>query len=166
MRKDPINGAEIPTIPMLDRRVEARSLPKHMPASECYTGGNLFLLTSKFHLPPSMVLQKWSSYIPHFPAASSSHPASRTRCVTIHFLFTLRAFYFYHNLISAEMFTADPKRDPVTIRDMRTPSEPSPSSQRTGKPEKEPALITSTWGIGWQTPTLMITCYVLGNVNR
>ena len=65
------------------------------------------------------------------------------------------------------MFAADPKKDPtVTVRGIRTPSEPSLNSWKLGKSEKEPALITSTWGIGWQTPTLMIACYVLGTVNR
>lgn len=34
-----------------------------------------------------------------------------------------------------------------------------------GPSEKEPAMITSTWRIGWQTPTLMVSCYVLGMPN-
>ncbi|KUJ24318.1 uncharacterized protein LY89DRAFT_727350 [Mollisia scopiformis] len=33
-----------------------------------------------------------------------------------------------------------------------------------GPPRKESALITSTWGIGWQTPTAMIACYALALV--
>lgn len=38
------------------------------------------------------------------------------------------------------------------------------SSERTwsdGPSEREPAAITSQWRIGWQTPTLMLTCYIL-----
>jgi hypothetical protein len=54
-----------------------------------------------------------------------------------------------------------PARNPAR----RSPSEPSlvsTTSNNSGPSTKEPALITSTWGIGWQTPTLMLASYVLG----
>jgi hypothetical protein len=47
----------------------------------------------------------------------------------------------------------------------RSPNEPSPvsrTSDKSGPSTEEPALITSKWGIGWQTPTLMLSSYVLG----
>ncbi|KAK0118144.1 hypothetical protein ONS95_012450 [Cadophora gregata] len=56
------------------------------------------------------------------------------------------------------------KPDFVTVRAMRSESEPSLPSRETvsfGPSNKEPALITSKWTIGWQTPTLMIASYAL-----
>jgi len=52
----------------------------------------------------------------------------------------------------------------VSIRDIESPSDPSLNSRTTaisGPSKKEPPLIISTWGVGWQTPNLIIICYVL-----
>lgn len=50
---------------------------------------------------------------------------------------------------------------PKHFRDRSIGSLKSRPSAKSGPSSDEPALITSTWGIGWQTPTLMILCYVL-----
>lgn len=57
---------------------------------------------------------------------------------------------------------------PVRNPAQQSPSEPSLVSRTSDKSRpsnKEPALITSAWGIGWQTPTLMLSSYVLGKKN-
>ncbi|KAH6711443.1 hypothetical protein BKA61DRAFT_676647 [Leptodontidium sp. MPI-SDFR-AT-0119] len=54
------------------------------------------------------------------------------------------------------------KPDLVTVRPLRSESDPSLLSSNTGSlgpASKEPALITSKWTIGWETPTLMIASY-------
>jgi hypothetical protein len=51
----------------------------------------------------------------------------------------------------------------------RSPSQPSlvsRTSEKSGLSTKEPAFIKSKWGIGWQTPTLMLSSYVLGTKNK
>ena len=50
----------------------------------------------------------------------------------------------------------------VTVRNFSEPSISSRGSGNSGPSQKEPASITSTWGIGWQTPTLMLSCYIIG----
>ncbi len=55
--------------------------------------------------------------------------------------------------------------DPLRFHTGRDASEPSLMSgmpPNPGPSKNEPAIISSTWTIGWQTPTLMIACYVLG----
>ncbi|CZS95332.1 uncharacterized protein RCO7_05773 [Rhynchosporium graminicola] len=57
--------------------------------------------------------------------------------------------------------------DPVTLRDVRSDSDPSRLSRNSGSTRpsnKEPALITSKWTIGWQTPTLMIGSFAFALV--
>lgn len=57
------------------------------------------------------------------------------------------------------------KPDLVTVRPLRSESDPSLLSSNTGSlgpASKEPALITSKWTIGWETPTLMIASYAFG----
>jgi hypothetical protein len=58
------------------------------------------------------------------------------------------------------------RHDPVTVQVAESQSNYSPVGSPTmrsnGPSHKEPAMITSTWKIGWQTPSLMIACYVLG----
>ncbi|KAH7391398.1 hypothetical protein BKA64DRAFT_710302 [Cadophora sp. MPI-SDFR-AT-0126] len=54
------------------------------------------------------------------------------------------------------------KPEMVTVRSMRSGSDPSLLSGNTGDPgpsKTEPALITLKWTIGWETPTLMIGSY-------
>ncbi|KAH7319312.1 hypothetical protein BKA65DRAFT_99153 [Rhexocercosporidium sp. MPI-PUGE-AT-0058] len=56
------------------------------------------------------------------------------------------------------------KPDLITVQPLRNESDPSLLSRNTGSlgpSNKEPALITSKWTIGWQTPTLMIASYAL-----
>lgn len=42
-----------------------------------------------------------------------------------------------------------------------SPLEHSGRTWSSGPSEKEPASIVSTWTIGWQTPFLMVACYIL-----
>lgn len=59
----------------------------------------------------------------------------------------------FRNLgLSAHPVNKNEKKSSVTSR-VTGVAGPSP---------KEPALITSKWGIGWQTLTGMIACYALG----
>lgn len=56
-------------------------------------------------------------------------------------------------------------RDPLRSHDSRGASKPSlvlKTTTSSGPSKNEPAIICSTWTIGWQTPALMISCYVLG----
>ncbi|KAG4440987.1 hypothetical protein IFR05_003551 [Cadophora sp. M221] len=65
---------------------------------------------------------------------------------------------------STNMSRPGKKPDLVTVRALRSESDPSLLSRNTGSlgpSHKEPALITSKWTIGWQTPTLMIASYAL-----
>ncbi|CZR55289.1 uncharacterized protein PAC_05176 [Phialocephala subalpina] len=57
--------------------------------------------------------------------------------------------------------------DPLRSHTSRDASEQSLKSKvkaSSGPSQNEPAIICSTWTIGWQTPTLMIACYVLAIV--
>ncbi|KAL2063523.1 hypothetical protein VTL71DRAFT_5328 [Oculimacula yallundae] len=54
------------------------------------------------------------------------------------------------------------KPDLVSVQALRSESDPSLLSGNTGSSgpsNKEPALITSKWTIGWETPTLMVASY-------
>ena len=59
---------------------------------------------------------------------------------------------------------------PTSPRDKYGPARRHPSrvalisrtSDQSGPSTKEPAFIRSTWGVGWQTPALMLSSYVLG----
>jgi hypothetical protein len=58
-------------------------------------------------------------------------------------------------------------KDNVTIEVKATSNEsdsypPSRRSTQDGATNRGPVDITSKWSIGWQTPTLMIACYLLG----
>ncbi len=55
--------------------------------------------------------------------------------------------------------------DPVPLNSARNASNPSlrsRSSANSGPSNKEPAFITSTWGIGWKTPALRMLDVLFG----
>lgn len=62
-----------------------------------------------------------------------------------------------HPNLPSSQYQTKPPRSPASSSHSRLSS----SQNQTTQP-KSPNFIISKWGIGWETPTIMISCYVLG----